>query len=186
MPITGKGYELHVVRGATQTRTTGTVRARQVGTYAVYHDGIPRPGLSGTVAECAGPGDNSPNGNAHDRCVELGTYQLWTQYGMKYRTLGYNRAAAAATDHTITPRPGLELKPTGSRTEILIHPGIGFLASVGCLNLSDALPTSKVEINFASSRQRVIAVIDDLRAYVGANFPPQDGLRIPNAFIVID
>ena len=79
----------------------------------------------------------------------------------------------------------MELTGTGTRSEILIHPGIGFLASVGCINLCKNLPNASEPISFPGSRNRVIAMIDDMKAFLGASFPSRNGRRIPNAFAVI-
>jgi hypothetical protein len=68
----------------------------------------------------------------------------------------------------------------------LIHPGQGFLASVGCINPCTSLPNAAETIDFVPSRKRVIAIINNLKAFAGANFPTQNGKRIPNAFVVID
>jgi hypothetical protein len=132
------------------------------------------------VAETKGPGSNRPAGNGLR--VEEGIYPLWTQDGTKYDTWGY----ADSTDPDVTPRPGLELKDTGQRQEILIHPGQGFLASVGCINPCSSLPNGSELINYAGSRQRVIDLIEDLKTYLGAKFPSTNGKEIPDAFAVID
>src|SRR5207249_1303354 len=85
-----------------------------------------------------------------------------------------------------TSKPGLELKETGQRSEILIHPGQGFLASIGCINPCTSLPNAAEMIDFVPSRKRVIAIINDLKAFSGGDFPTKNGKEIPNAFVVID
>lgn len=97
-------------------------------------------------------------------------------------TLGY----IVTTDPDQTPKPGLELLNTGNRTEILVHPGHGFLSSIGCINLCARLTSANADMPFVDSRDRVIAVIDDLRAYIGARFPHYNGQSIENAWVVID
>jgi len=181
MAITGHGWEMLIVRESVQKRSSDG-KKRTVGRYQVFHDGVAQTGadLSGQTAESRGPGANAPAGNG--KRVEAGTYPLATQDGAKYVTIGYT----ASNNHTALPRPGIELRSTGLRTEILIHPGIGFLASIGCINLCTALPTAAEPITFASSRRRVISVIDDLAAYLGAAFPASNGKAIPNAHVVID
>lgn len=62
MPITGTGWEMHIVRKSEQTRGERE-RRRTVGTYNVFHNGKAVAGLSGTVAETRGLGDNSEPGN---------------------------------------------------------------------------------------------------------------------------
>jgi len=41
-------------------------------------------------------------------------------------------------------------------------------------------------IDFPPSRKWGIAIINDLKAYVGSNFPTKNGKKILNAFVVID
>ena len=181
MPITGSGWEFHVVRKSEQRRPSDGKR-RTVGQYQVFHDGVKQTGagLSGTVAETRGPGANKPAKN--NRRVEVGRYPLFTQDGSKYVTIGYKDSESTSAK----PKPGLELKDTGQRSEILIHPGQGFLASVGCLNPCTSLPKASETIDFVPSRKRVIAIINDLKTYVGGTFPTKNGKKIPNAFVVID
>lgn len=176
MPITGSGWEILIRRSATQRRASDG-KVRTVGTYQVFHDGVAAPALAGMTAESRGPGSNSVKG----RRIAPGTYKLATQNGGKYATINYNRNANPAA----LRRPGVELLGTGSRSEILIHPGIGFLASVGCINLCTSLPNAAEPISFPGSRRRVIAMIDDMKAFL-AGFPGSDGLPIPNARAVIE
>lgn len=176
MPITGKGWEILIERQSVQRRNG---RARTVGTYRVFHDGVDA-GLSGTTAESGGPGDNSVAKNR--RRVEAGRYPLATQDGTKYDTYGYREDE----NPHVKPKPGIELTSTGKRSEILIHPGIGFLASVGCINLCTRLPDADEQIAYPGSRRRVIALIEDMKTFLGTSFPKVNGRRIPNAHAVID
>jgi len=177
MPISRNGWEILVTRTGTQTRASDG-KIRTIGTYQVFHDGVPVAGLAGMTAESRGPGSNTTKG----RRIAAGSYPLATQDGTKYATLGYNRNANPAA----LRRPGIELRNTGSRSEILIHPGIGFLASIGCINLCKSLPDASEPISFGGSRTRVIALIDDMAAYLGADFPARDGKPIPRAFAVLE
>lgn len=177
MPITGIDWEMHIVRKSEQTRGA---RRRTVGTYKVFHGGVAVAGLSGTVAETRGPGDNSTPRN--NRRIEDGRYPLSTQDGTKYVTIGFTASLNPAT----LPRPGLELNNTGHRAEILIHPGRGFLSSVGCINPCMSLPDANENIAFKGSRTRVIALIEDLKSFLGHSFPSRNGKKIPKAFVVID
>lgn len=181
MPVLGQGWEFHIVRQSEQRRASDGHR-RTVGTYAIYQDGKKQPGLrlSGAVAETRGPGANRPNGNG--RRLEAGRYPLWTQAGTNYVTYGYN----ASESRTAKPKPGIELMETGERTEILIHPGYGFLSSVGCINPCTSLPTAEEMIDYVASRRRVLAIIDNIRVYLGTSFPMANGQNIPRAFVVID
>ncbi|MDP1911494.1 MAG: hypothetical protein Q8K85_24600 [Hyphomicrobium sp.] len=82
-------------------------------------------------------------------------------------------------------KPGIEVTSTGQRSEILIHPGHGFLASVGCINPCTSLPNAREMIDYAPSRKRVIALIEDMKSFI-AGFPTKNGKAIPGAFVVID
>jgi len=181
MPITETGWEMHVIRKAEQRRASDGKR-RTVGDYQIYHDGQKQTGtgLSGMVAETRGPGDNAEPDN--NRRVEAGRYPLATQNGGKYVTIDYKNSDSASAK----PKPGIELKETHKRTEILIHPGIGFVASVGCINPCTSLPKETEMIDFIPSRKRVIAIIEDLKSYLGDGFPTKNGKAIPKAFVVID
>ncbi len=174
MPIKNTGWELHIVRDSQQQRGSNK---RTIGSYKVYHDGQAVSGLSGTMAESRGPGNNATAGNR--RRVEAGRYPLWTQDGEKYKTYDYVGGVGY-------PRPGLELKNTGNRSEILIHPGVGFLASIGCINPCTKLPDGSENIGFKGSRDRTIALIEDLASYLGSSFPSKNGKKIPKAYVVID
>lgn len=177
MPIAGTGWELFIQRKSEQTRG---IRRRTIGTYQIFHGGVKQAGLSGTSVETKGPGDNRVAGNG--RRVEAGTYPLFTQAGTHYVTIGF----LVSNDPDETPKPGLELGNTGNRSEILVHPGHGFLASIGCINLTSALKSGATDIPFVNSRDRVIAAIDDLKAFSGAGFPHHNGQPIANATVVID
>lgn len=181
MAITGIGWEFHIVRKSEQRRASDGKR-RTVGTYQIFHDGVKQTGagLSGTVAETRGPGANKPAGN--NRRIEEGRYPLFTQDGAKYVTIGFKDSESTSAK----PKPGIELKGTGSRSEILIHPGQGFLASIGCINPCTSLPNAGEMIDFIPSRKRVIAIINDLKAFTGSAFPATNGKKIVNAFVVVD
>jgi hypothetical protein len=181
MPITGEGWEFHIVRQKEQARPSDGKR-RTVGKYQVFHSGVAQTGagMKGTVAETRGPGANAPAGN--NRRVEAGRYPLFTQDGTKYVTFGFHQSEAT----NVSPKPGIELKSTGQRSEILIHPGQGFLSSIGCINPCTSLPNAGEPITYAGSRKRVIAIIEDMKAFLGSRFPSRNGKRIPDAFAVID
>ena len=181
MPITGSGWEFHVVRQSEQRRAPGGQR-RTVGRYQVFHDGVKQTGagLSGTVAETRGPGANRPTGN--NRRVEEGRYPLFTQDGEKYVTFGFKDSES----ETAKPKPGLLLGDTDKRVGIVIHPGQGFLASVGCFNPCTSLPNAAEPIDYIPSRRRVIAIIEDLKVFAGNGFPKTNGKRIPRASVVVD
>jgi hypothetical protein len=176
MPINGTGWEILIERKEVQRRGS---RARTVGAYQVFHDGV-ATGLKGQTAEAGGPGDNKVAKNG--KRIEAGRYALATQDGSKYDTIGYRDDE----NPRVKPKPGIELRDTGARAEILIHPGIGFLASIGCINLCKDLPGPAENISYAGSRKRVIALIDDMTSFLGAGFPARNARPIPNAFAVVD
>lgn len=177
MQIKGRGWKLHVVRTAEQHRGEQT---RTIGCYQVYRDGVVVPALHGVTAEPGGPGDN---GTADcGLCIEPGTYALATQDGDAYCSIGY----VVDPDHQVLRKPALQLRSTGQRTDILVHPGHGFLASLGCLNPTGELATAETDMCFEDSRQRVMALLHDLQAYVGDEFPASNGQNIPRAHVVIE
>jgi hypothetical protein len=171
-----KTWQMRIDRGDEQVRGS---RRRTPGSYQVFHNGNPVSLLSGSCAETQGPGDNSRRGN--NRCIEAGTYPLATQDGKKYCTFDYtsNKNPAALR------RPALLLRGTNKRVGILIHPARGFLWSVGCINPAHSLADAKSEIDFLDSRERVIALIDDLATFLGDDFPKKNGRPIPGATILI-
>lgn len=181
MPITGIGWELHVIRKSEQKRKSDG-KIRTVGIYQVYHDGIAQTGeaMSGTIAETRGPGANKPKGN--NRRIETGRYPLLTQGGENYVTLDYKESESP----TAKPKPGILVGKTGQRIGILIHPGKGFLSSVGCFNPCTSLPDETEMIDYVPSRKRVIIMINDLKEFTGTAFPSVNGKLIANAFIVVE
>lgn len=181
MPITGKGWEFHIIRKEEQRRASDG-KVRTVGRYQIYHDGVKAPGkhMSGAVAETKGPGANKPAGNGHR--IEAGRYPLATQAGSKYVTHNYSKSL----NPKVYPKPGLELLGTGERQEILIHPGQGFLASIGCINPAGVFANAADYFDYVPSRSRTITIIEDLKAYSAGKFPKLNGVAIPNAAVVID
>ena len=177
MPIQKTGWELLITRLREDSRNG---KRRTVGRYQVYHEGTPVDGLSGMCAETRGRGDNSKSGN--NRRIEAGGYPLRTQDGAKYVTIGYKESTSA----TVTPRPGLDVGNTDHRIGILIHPGRGFLSSVGCINPAKSLEGPKADIDFVDSRKRMIALINDMKLFLGDAFPKSNGRPIPRASLVID
>ena len=176
MPISGHGWELLIERHSVQN---GPVRPRTVGRYQAYRDGVAVPGLAGTTAECGGPSSNT----IKKVRVLPGRYALATQDGTKYKTIRY----ADGESVNVNPKPGIELLGTAPRAEILIHPGKNsFLSAIGCINLCTRLPHASEPIDYPGSRRRVIALIEDMKAYLGPSFPSSNGRTIPNAHVVIE
>jgi murein DD-endopeptidase MepM/ murein hydrolase activator NlpD len=190
MPITGLGWEILISRTATQRRSSDG-RVRTVGTYHVFHDGAEATGtiqvggrevpLFGTAAESPGPSQNARRADEGfpTRILAKG-YTMRASGGPTYVTSGFRQ------DLEIAPgMPGLELTDTGRRTDILIHPGKNeFLSSVGCINLCTSLPNADETIDYPGSRRRVIALIEDMKAFLGGLPGPDQ--PIPNAFVVVD
>jgi hypothetical protein len=168
-------WEIVIQRESIQTR--GKDKIRTVGRYGVFHNGVPTQ-LHGWTAESKGSSDNSKARNR--KRIEARTYPLWTQDGEHYKTIGYNPKAS-----TRYPRPGVLVGDTNKRSSILIHVGHGFLASVGCINLSAELKDGNTDIDFVDSRKRVIAMIEDMKSFLGAAFPKVNNELIPGAFLVI-
>src|SRR4051794_26693792 len=104
MPISGTGWEIHLMRDSVQIRASDGKR-RTVGRYQIFHDGVAQagPDMSGAFAGTRGPGDNSAAGN--NRRIEQGRYTLLTQGGTKYKTFGYSASASSGA----IPKPGIEL-----------------------------------------------------------------------------
>ena len=171
----GIGWELYIKRFYEQKRKT---KVRTIGHYQIFHNGVPTK-LYGMTVESPGPGNNKVAGN--QKCVEAGTYQLATQDGQRYKTYDYK----ISQDVNVYPHPGFELLNTGNRKEILVHPGAGFLKSVGCINLTSEMVTEDNDMEFASSRWRVIAMIEDMKKFLN-KFPEKNGIPISGAYVVIE
>ena len=155
---------------------------RTYGTYAVYVDGVVNEKLTGFVCESPGPGDNGPSGVAHHRRIMAGTYELSTHFG-KYVSIGF----PADPVHQDGKMPGFQILDTGSRTNILIHPGHPptlYLSSIGCLNLTGAIDADE-EMDFKDSWNRVSDVIASLAQFDAVAFKTKNNTKIPNATAVI-
>jgi hypothetical protein len=180
MQFTGNGWELQVVRLGIQE--SGALR-RTYGRYCVFRNGDSIAELSGYVCECPGPGENEIAGTSMR--IEQGRYPIWTQFGQRYRTIGYNTNVDVPGQ---LPMPGLLLANTGNRMGILIHPGHPpnlYLSSIGCLNLTGPLHPNDL-INYSDSRTRVIALIEALKRFAATAFQAEESERISNSWVVID
>lgn len=195
MPITGHGWEINVKRLGLHKRGP---KARTYGSYEVFVDGVSAaqndPLLKGNICETIGPGSNDHKGVR----IAQGRYQLTTQFGDRYESIGFSTNTQIAAD----PRmPGVALTDTGMRSAILIHPGhpaqvggdppTAYISSIGCFNPTQAL-TASDDINFFESRLRVIALINSLAAFAPSAFqnaqghPIQSNTTIAGAFVVVD
>jgi hypothetical protein len=179
-PADTKGYVLCIDRIRTEQRK-GMSYARTVGIYQAYFDGKKIPEISGMVCERQGPGDNTKVGqNGHQR-HKAGSYRLFTHAGasQKYSTHNYTKSTLPGA----IARPCLRVADTGVREGVLIHPAQGYLWSIGCLNLTAPLSDVRDNINYAESRRRVIALIDNLAATL-PDFPSSDN-RDTKAILLI-
>jgi hypothetical protein len=187
MPIENKGWEIQIKR-ISQERRKGTKFARTISSYQVYHDGKKVDGLSGNFVERQGPGDNTKTGVKEHRRIAAGRYALSTHSSpkknnvIKYKTIGYATSPAIS----VLPRPAILFLNTGSRGGILIHPGNGYIWSIGCFNAGRNLKTAADNLKFSESRPMVIALIDDMKNYLGDKFPKVNGKQIPSAFAVVE
>ena len=182
MAVPAKGFCIHL-RRQRQEKRSGRPHARTVGDYQCYWNGQAIAGLSGQLVERQGPGSNTDAvGNAKDLRIAAGSYPLAVHDGTKYQTFGYKTSQS----HSATPKPGLLLKKTGERDAILIHPGMDYVWSVGCLNPASNLTDAASGINFADSRRQVITIIEAMQARMGNTFPKSGGAPIPDAVILIE
>jgi hypothetical protein len=179
-PTDVKGYVLCVDRIRTEQRK-GLGYARTVGIYQAYMDGKKIPDVSGMVCERQGPGDNTRIGQNEHQRLKAGTYRLFTHAGAsgKYRTHNYTKSAVPGA----IARPCLRVADTGIREGVLIHPAQGYLWSIGCLNLTAPLSDAKDNIDYAESRRRVIALIENMAATI-PDFPSSDN-RDTSAILLI-
>ncbi|MGO7207109.1 peptidase S8/S53 subtilisin kexin sedolisin, partial [Rhizobium ruizarguesonis] len=179
MPITNKGWELHVKRLGVQKK--GSLK-RTYGDYQVYIDGKAEGGLSGHMCETIGPGDNKKKNNG--KRIQQGTYPLWTQFG-RYRTFVYSKdLATPGASHM----PGLLLHGAEPRDGILIHPGHPpslYLSSIGCFNPTNPLSSDDV-MNIWDSRARVIALIESLKGFFPNAFVHETSTHIKGATVIVD
>jgi murein DD-endopeptidase MepM/ murein hydrolase activator NlpD len=181
-------WEIRIERESVQTRDG---RTRTVGRYEVLHDGAKATGtirvdgkdvpLAGATAESPGPSQNAvPATEAHPSRILAKSYPLQTSGGPHFVTTGYRLDEVIAA-----MMPGIELADTGNRTAILIHPGKdAFLSSIGCINLCTRLPDASENIDYRGSRRRVIALIEDMKQFLGT-VPAAGDKAIANAFVVI-
>lgn len=171
------GWTLLVKRVRREKRA-GEARARTVGHYTVLHDGVPvaDPLLSGDTVEREGPGDNGYVGKEERRCIEAGTYPIGVQDTDNYSTVDYERNG----DH---PRPAILVRDTDRRSAILVHPAADYGSTIGCINLGSGLANANSNLGLMDSTRRVIAVIDDLKAFLGGRFP---GGAFPQCRIIVE
>lgn len=177
--IPGTGFCLHLQRVREEQRD-GFNFARTVGEYQCYWNGEPIADLAGQMAERNGPGDNTASGVENHRRIEEGAYPLAVHDGGRYKTFGYAKSGE--------PLPGLAVRKTNQRTDILVHPchhDHGYVSSIGCINPAVDLEDADSRIDLADSRLRVIAIIDTMKEKYGDSFPEEEG-TIPDAVLLIE
>jgi hypothetical protein len=177
IPATGFCLYLRRVR---EEQRDGFNFARTVGEYQCYWNGEPIADLAGQMAERNGPGDNTASGVKNHRRIEEGAYPLAVHDGGRYKTFHYAKSGE--------PLPGLAVRKTNQRTDILIHPchhDHGYVSSIGCINPAVGLEDADSKIDLADSRGRVIAIIDRMKEKYGADFPDEEA-TIPDALLVIE
>lgn len=180
--IPQSGFVLHITRLRVESKGNGnSKRYRTVGRYECYFNGslIDDPNLKGATAEPRGPGDNSSTGKKYARRIKAGQYPLGTHGfgGSKYHSFDYHRSKR--------PFPGIYVHDTDERSAILIHRGVGFKASVGCINLTGSIVGPDDPIGPNTSYARMKSFIDEMQARL-TDFPVDPGERIPDAWLVID
>ncbi len=179
--IPDSGFCIHLKR-VRQERWSSASFARTIGEYRCYWNGAAIEGLKGQMVERPGPGDNTTEvGDNHDLRIRAGAYRLAIQNGVHYKTYNYDQNG---TTYEQIPKPGLLLRDTEERSAILIHPGEGYVKSIGCLNPATGLTDADSAINFMDSRRQVITIIDTMKAKIGSRFPPSG--TIPEAIILIE
>lgn len=178
MPREGDGWILHIKRLREEQRK-GMRFARTIGAYQVYRDGKPIENLNGATVERQGPGDNSRAGKTTHARIKAGPYPLLIHRSKKYATRGYAKDGQP-------PRPAIEVGSTGDRSAILVHPAGGYGSTIGCINLAWQLAGPQKNISLPDSVARVVAIIENLKEYLGRQFPDEPGHIIPNAIILLE
>jgi hypothetical protein len=177
------GYVLCLDRIRTERRP-GKAYDRTVSRYQAFFDRTPIADIFGAAVERQGPGDNSQTGVEQHRRIAAGTYPLFTHASgetNKYRTIGYAQPANQAR----RPWPCLGIEQTGQRSGVLIHCAAGYLMGIGCINLTSNIADAQSNVVFSDSWARVVALIDSVRAHLGAAFPNGNNARLPNTSLVI-
>lgn len=174
------GFCIHL-RRLRQEQRTSKKYARTIGDYDCYWNRTKIPELSGQMVERGGPGDNTKAvGDKNDRRIKAGVYPLGIHDGTKFKSIGY----VINENHAAMPRPGILLKKTHERTVVLIHPGMDYVWSKGCINPASGLVNANSAISYSDSRARVIAIIDYIKSKV--TIPVGKEPEIPECVIFIE
>ena len=161
---------------------------RTASTYQLFIDGRPLDGVGGMIFEARGPGDNSSTGVQLHTRIKEGTYPLLTHAGSlqvggvtKFKTIGFTNSEAVGAP----PMPSIRVGNTRSRAGILIHPGDGYLWSIGCLNPTKPLTDANGNMVYKESRGRVIDILEALRRALGNRFPTGNNETIRNVTLEV-
>lgn len=161
---------------------------RTASTYQLFIDGRPVGSVAGMFLEPRGPGDNSPTGVQLHTRIKAGTYPLLTHSGSrrvggvtKFKTIGFANSGEAGA----LPMPSIRVGNTKSRAGILIHPGNGYLWSIGCLNPTKPLADANGNMGYTDSHKRVIDIVEALRDALGNRFPTRNNEIIRNATLEV-
>lgn len=179
--VPDSGFFIHLKR-VRQERKASEGFGRTIGEYQCYWNGAAIEHLQGQMVERQGPGDNTTEvGDNRDLRIREGAYRLAIHNGVNYKTYGYDEGG---TTFEQTPKPGLLLKDTDERSAILIHPGVGYVRSIGCLNPASGLTDADSSIDFMDSRRQVLAIIEAMKSRMRGRFPRSG--TIPEAVILIE
>jgi hypothetical protein len=85
----------------------------------------------------------------------------------------------------VRPWPCVGVENTGARSGVLIHCAAGYLMSVGCINLASNIANAQSNVVFSDSWSRVVALIDSIKAHLGAAFPNGNNISMPSTSLVI-
>lgn len=182
MTVPSKGFAIVVIRERVETRGVGYgKRYRTVGRYKCYMDGkeVQADAMSGATVEPRGLGNNGNTGASKGLRIEEGTYPLGTHGfpGSKYHTFGYRSDKK--------PRPGVYVHETDERTAILIHRGVGFKSTVGCINLTGSIVGPSDDIGPNTSFKHMDTLIEYMKTNVSA-FPNDPGELIEEAWLIVE
>ncbi len=180
MSIPKTGFVLRVIRERTEERGSGSgKRYRTVGRYECYWNGtlVNDPDLSGASVEPRGPGSNKKKGVNKSLRIEQGTYPLGTHVGTKYASINYKKDSK--------PRPGIYVFDTDNRKHILVHRGVGFKASIGCINLTGSIVDVDDDIGKNTSFARMDALIQYMDSKL-ADFTATSRKESASAWLVVE
>ena len=122
-------------------------------------------------------------GKREHRRVEAGKYPARTHKTSDYQTSDYTGRPGTRR----SPRLGLAARrhQWAPATESSSTRPVATGSTIGCVNLGPEITGPNSRLTMRDSLKRVVAVIDDLKAFAGPRFPGPDSEAIPNAFVLI-